>query len=372
MADIWHYPRTELAAKYLRNIVDFGAKRQTFFAERRTGKTTFLINDLAPAAEDANFVVSYVSLWQQKDAPHLALSDALDETVRRIKSQRNVLVRFFTAKVSKLKFDGDLLGAGKLSADIEFADNARKASPDDLQALSASFMSLVEALNGAPCLLMLDEIQHLATNAKFEPLTYTLRTLLDVAPDNIKVVFTGSSRSDLDRLFANSKAPFFNSADNIIFPLLDDEFVRHLLAVYRRVTGRDLPLERLLDIFHEHRNNAYYIHALVKGMALNAITDLDEGYARLRELIAEEGGSTGLWEKLSEYEQYCFLALANGTAIFSQSNLAELRLRPGKWDRSSLQRAIGKLQDRGLISKVGHGEYAIANQSLLLWATRQP
>ncbi len=371
MSDIWHFPRPELAENYLRQFNEFGLKRITLFAPRRTGKTQFLIKDLAPAAEQAGYLVCYVSMWEQKDAPHTALKDCFDDAKKRIEQNKSMFSRFFAAKINKVKFDSEVPGLGKFATDIEFAENPKKASAGELQELLTSYKSFQEVLGKKPFLLLIDEIQHLATNAKFEPLTYTLRTILDMSPDNIRVIFTGSSRSGLTRLFRDSKAPFFNFADTMKFPLLGEDFVLHLESVYQKVSGKSLNHSQLLEIFEALDHNAFYMHALIKTIAMQAFEDLDSAYKELLDNIADESEFETLWDKLTVAERYVFGAISAQIAIFSEDNLSELKHSEwGRLDRMTLQRALLKLEQKGLIFKEGHGKYNIEQDTLLRWARR--
>ena len=63
------YRRPELAAQMVRpllnpGVLDEGLRSGLFLSGlRRTGKTTFLLNDLIPALEEAGALVVYVDLW---------------------------------------------------------------------------------------------------------------------------------------------------------------------------------------------------------------------------------------------------------------------------------------------------------------------
>jgi hypothetical protein len=65
-ADPWHYPRPELAAKYLQ-VFDVGlSSARALFAKRRMGKSEFLEQDLIPAARDAGYLTVYLNLWDAR------------------------------------------------------------------------------------------------------------------------------------------------------------------------------------------------------------------------------------------------------------------------------------------------------------------
>ena len=54
--DAWHYPRPDLAAKYLQ-IFEVGLTSAcALFAKRRMGKSEFLEQDLMPAAREAQYL----------------------------------------------------------------------------------------------------------------------------------------------------------------------------------------------------------------------------------------------------------------------------------------------------------------------------
>jgi hypothetical protein len=68
-ADPWHYPRPELAAKYLQ-VFDVGlSSARALFAKRRMGKSEFLEQDLIPAARDAGYLTVYLNLWDARSQP---------------------------------------------------------------------------------------------------------------------------------------------------------------------------------------------------------------------------------------------------------------------------------------------------------------
>ncbi|MGE8383805.1 MAG: ATP-binding protein, partial [Pseudomonas putida] len=73
------FPRRELAAEMARQLLkpstlDIGLRSGLFFSGlRRTGKTTFLKNDLIPALEEMGALVIYVDLWSDTQTSPVAL-----------------------------------------------------------------------------------------------------------------------------------------------------------------------------------------------------------------------------------------------------------------------------------------------------------
>ena len=73
MVDLWHFPRREFTARVLKLLGDGPGQALTLFGPRRTGKTEFLIKDIAPLAEQRGHRVIYASFWQAPLSP-LALA----------------------------------------------------------------------------------------------------------------------------------------------------------------------------------------------------------------------------------------------------------------------------------------------------------
>ena len=67
MKDPLYFPRTELAAALLGSLKSGISSAFTLFAPRRMGKTQFLTNDIAPAAEKDGFNVFYFSFMDNRD-----------------------------------------------------------------------------------------------------------------------------------------------------------------------------------------------------------------------------------------------------------------------------------------------------------------
>ena len=67
--DSWHFERAELSARILTLLTGGPAQALTLFAPRRTGKTEFLLKDLAPLAERRGHRVIYASFWQAPLSP---------------------------------------------------------------------------------------------------------------------------------------------------------------------------------------------------------------------------------------------------------------------------------------------------------------
>ena len=340
----WHYPRPELARTHLAQLFDQGLSRLAFFGRRRIGKTEYLKRDLIPAAAQKGVVNTfYCSFWENKDQPHLALIRALQDALPQHQT--------------KVKAKAGLnIGVLDFLAEVERPDRPRPALPNELSLATISFHQWVRHLEGQPGLIVLDEIQHLATSSAFANFAASLRTRLEMAPANIAVIFTGSSLADLQRLFNDQKAPFFNFATVVDFPLLDRPFVDHLAGIHQQITGMVINADRLWDLFNRSGRNAQVITGLVSQMVLRKSDDIESVWGDIEiELTGEGGWCEKVWADLLLSDQAVYLLLLEGQDLFSESSLA-LYDRLG-FSRGSAQQAIKRLINRSVIVRSGHGRY---------------
>ncbi|MGE5466923.1 MAG: AAA family ATPase [Ignavibacteria bacterium] len=343
----WHFARSELATSYLEKTFGAGISRLAFFGRRRIGKTEFMRLDLMPAAQARGIPALYCSMWENKDRPYLGLIRALREQVEPVREVKH-----------KLAIQTSLWEQAEIGVELERASKPVAASTGELQELTALFQELLKQSKreGLPCLLVIDEIQHLATSAKFATFAATLRTMLDMAGEQVRVVFTGSSYADLQRLFRDNKAPFYDFASVVVFEPMSHDFVHHLEDIYRRIVRQVLPAGRLGEIFEEVGRNAHITRALVERLILRLSRDIDaEWEAYKSELHGPEGWCEKQWEGLHESDRIVYRLVMEGQELFSEASLA-LYAKAG-FSRGSAQQALARLQNRGLISRVAHGRY---------------
>jgi len=67
-ADAWHYPRPELAAKYLQ-VSTSDSRPPRIICQAADGKIGVLEQDLIPAARDAGYLTVYLNLWDARSQP---------------------------------------------------------------------------------------------------------------------------------------------------------------------------------------------------------------------------------------------------------------------------------------------------------------
>lgn len=351
--DIWHYPRKSLAT-FILNGMDKGLlQRVSIFAPRKRGKTQFIQKDIIPMARERRVLPIYVDFWMQKDDPKgIFIKSVIDACERN---------GGFLHKLGKaLSFKK--LGVSAVGGKVEIERSKKE--------LTVSLFDVFQRLNDLdmPVLLLLDEVQHLATRKEFDIFTAALRSFVVNRQDNnIWCIFTGSSQEGLSRLFKDNKAPFYNSSQTQIFEELDVDFVEFELAVFKKVTGGiELDQDKALDILiKQNRAPARFIDML-KNMALNMVHDLDVGAQRydVDRLESEEHFSS-LYTQLKpiEWAILKLVAANESKGLYTQAGLAKVKAfidtseaNVTKW---SVKNAVERLKTLELIYSLERGKLEI-------------
>ena len=357
-SDAWHFPRRDFAVRVLALLTDGPAQALTLFGARRTGKTEFLLKDLAVAAEARGHRVIYASFWQASLSPAAVLLHALETALGK---ERGRGLRGLAPKVSF-----SVAGA-KAEVNLAALDAAKKP-PDDV------LLHLDDLLERAsrgrkPTLLLLDEAQELALAAGNRPLVAALRTSLDKRADRLKTVFTGSSRDGLAAMFSARQAPFFHFATAIDLPRLDAPFVEHLLGAFQAASSRALDPGEMLAAFERLHANPFFFRVLLEALLRDPAITVADALASLRERIAEELGYVETWLGLTPLQRAVAGALAaNGQRPFSQPFRERVgaMLREEPPSAAQVQAALRRLRRLG-VADTPLGEWALADAEFAAW-----
>src|SRR5471032_1527080 len=193
-------------------------------APRRTGKSTFLRNDLIPECTARGWLPVYVDLWTNREIdPAELISGAIGKALGE-----------FESAVSK---------AAK-KAGIEKISLLRTLSWDFTKPQLPAGTTLTHALDvlhqvsGQMIVLIVDEAQHALNSEGGVNAMFALKAARDhlnggSTADGLRLVFTGSSRDKLANLVLKSKQPFFG-AHITPFPLLSRDFVEFVTDLWNQ------------------------------------------------------------------------------------------------------------------------------------------
>ena len=363
--DSWHFERAELSARVLTLLTGGPAQALTLFAPRRTGKTEFLLKDLAPLAEHRGHRVIYASFWQAPLSPLAVLLHALETSLKRGKPGDRVRSAAL-ALAPRLSLSGLASDAG-MNAEIDLT--ALKGKPPGDLLLHLDDLLERASRKRRATLLLLDEVQELARAPGNTPLVAALRTSLDKRSDRLKAVFTGSSREGLAAMFSARQAPFFHFATPIELPALGASFVDHVLGTFRKVSRRTLARRDMLRAFEKLHANPYFFRVLVETLLYDPALGVEAALGRVRERIAADLGYPGVWLGLAPVQRATARVLAAGAGRpFSQRFRQAVGIALGEETppAARIQAALRRLERLGL-ADTHTGDWALVDPELAAW-----
>lgn len=357
--DHWYFARNDLAKHYL-ELFDVGIQSYlAVIAPRRRGKTLFLLKDLAPSALKKGYLPVYASLWQNMDAPHegilLSLQSAI-ATIHKKKAFNNLL----QADIRKTTLSNELLG----KMEIEFSSQPVKATPTDLTLLEQRLEALEKKAKKKTILLMVDEVQHLATSELFSALAHSLRTVLDKRQGRVKAIFTGSSRHYMDLLFNSASSAFYHFVDRAPFPPLEAGYINFLHEKLAKEHNVLVSAKALQSVFANFDHSPYWMMKLVSHL-ITYRTTLPEAESQTIGLLETSEGLDKLAKQLKPIDKIVFCAIANHIAPYSKPVLEQIGEETHlKGSQSNVQRSISRLCTLQIISAQGRGLYHVEKPGL--------
>ena len=375
LADPWHYPRPDLARHFLDRFTRANSSRGSyFFAPRRKGKTQFLLLDLAPAAVKRRYIVVYSSMWDDLNRPHLALLNSFRDALAAKKRGRGVLAGGFANALRGVKAKAAFKGI-EVSADLEFAKNPIDPTSAELKEIEDLIKTLAGRDKQHSLLLMIDEIQHLASRPEFEVLASKIKTLSDKV-GSMDLIMTGSSRTGMSELFQENK-PLYNISFPEEFSDLDDGFVTHLVKAYGFITnGRKVNETALLRLFKSVDRSPFYLRGVIEAMILQPTLSIDEANERMMDAVSMTGRYEERWNDLKLIDQLVLMKAIDGEPLYTEEALGEFtnqvkaqKRRPKEVSRGLVQSTVRRLTDMHyMTARAGtRGKYDIELMGFREW-----
>ncbi len=354
----WHFPRTDLAESILDRFEIGATTALTLFAPRRMGKTEFVVQDLLPMARERGYLSIYVNFWDRKQDP----ADSLILGLTKATSQLST--------ASKIKQNLSRFKAGGIRTPIGGANLQLQGLSTDskLEAIQTLFDRLLT--DGRKLLIALDEVQHLGTNAAFEPIVYALRGLLDPHRDQVHVLYTGSSRSGLQRLFRRRNAPLFSSSQQIDLPEFGTDYLAYMAKIFQQATGRVLNLDACKEAFRLVKRVPYDYRQIIDLLILHGGEDI---LAITQAYLADhslEAIYQAEWQALKPVDQAVLVWIIKGksgpyTGEARQFIANQLGL--DSVDTATVQNAVNRLRGASKIAPVSLGCYELEDPYYADW-----
>lgn len=365
------FHRTALAQKLARLIladaVGSAASSGVFLAApRRTGKSTFLREDLRPQLQAMQAKVLYVDLWADRKADP---GDVIVGAVRNALARHDgVVTRLARAAgmekvtIGGLAFSLDRIGLG---AQVSLSTALAELSDEVRQ----------------PIVLIIDEAQHAITTDKGYDALYALKAARDELNSSrhhgLRIVATGSNRDKLAML-RNSKDQAFFGAPLQPFPPLGRDYVVWFCQ------GVDLPgaldpdeVERL---FERAARRPEILGAAADALRFDFELEAQDTGRRFAEAVEQQIQAADaqtlrvihaltplqsavlrvLAARKDQYAPFEEATIAAYRAVLARIALEE-KLNP---DVSNTQAALQALQDKSLIWREKRGVYALEETGL--------
>ena len=370
MAEVFRRPRlaAELADRLLRpGVLDEGLRSGLFLSGlRRTGKTTFLRTDLVPELEAQGAVVIYVDLWSDtKASPASLVQSAVRQTLSQLATPSSPLL----ARLRRIK-GLDLGGMG-----FRFGFQLEQLGEIGGATLAQAFTDVVDQSRG-DVVLIVDEVQQAITTEDGNQMLLALKAARDAinprsgTPGHFLFLGTGSHRALVSELTARRNQAFAG-ATSLPYPVLDQEYVRHVLERLHDEGMQPLPSTDAAWIAFQtlgHRPEEF-LRALGQ-LRLNPSSQLAPD--QLLPVIAATLRGSAADLELLKVEQIGGLATAifdrvarsDGPArgIFSAEAAAGYGEAIGREVRvDDIQPVVNELLAANVLMRLGHGLYGVTD-----------
>ncbi|WCM92779.1 AAA family ATPase [Acidovorax sp. NCPPB 2350] len=368
------YHRTVLAQQLVQSLQGrslLGDAHNGLFlaAPRRTGKSTFLQGDVAPALQQAGVEVVYVDLWADtRRDPGTLIAEAI---AKALQSHLGLVAR--AARKAGVK---GVKVAGALDIDIS------KIGQVEGMTLVDALRSLHQAA-GRAVALIIDEAQHALTSEAGEAAMTALKSARDQMNQpghvNLMLVMSGSDRDKLLRLVVSAAAPFYGSQIQAL-PPLDTDFIAHVAGLVEAQRPDLVPVDRaaLQAAFASFGHRPQFFMAAM-GAVLSPLSGHNGRFEPALQQAAQDQQAQDEAQMESDYlglkptEQAVLWRMLDQGPRFRPYDAEALRFYREKLGRpvsvQQAQKALESLRQRtpALVWKSARSEYAVEDAAMHRW-----
>jgi hypothetical protein len=335
------------------------------FAPRRYGKSS-LIWRVARELGSEEVLVAQVDLMRTPTKEKLA--EKLAQTIHE-----DVASRLFRAK-ERLRIFAGLRIKPTVTVDpddgsLSFSFDAR-ADKQDIDATLEGLLALPGRLaveRDRRVALVLDEFQEVVD---IDPgLPKLMRSVFQEQPE-VAHVYLGSKRHMMQRIFNDENEPFWRSAKQFELGVIPRALFERFASEQFARTGRKLSAEAAADVLELTGGHPYAtqeaFYFLWEQTPRDEIADMDRLTRALEALLRSEHAHFSLlWERAAAAQRLVLLALAAEQPGRPLSS--DYQNRHSLPSTATVQTALGALVDAELLSRIGRGEYRIAEPFLAEW-----
>jgi uncharacterized protein len=338
------------------------------FAPRRYGKSS-LVWRVAQELVKEDVLVAQVDLMRTPTKDQLAAK--LAKTIHE-----ELATRLWAAK-ERLKVFAGLRIVPSISIDpndgtVSFSFDAR-AADEDIDATLEELLTMVGRIAAdrkRRVVLVLDEFQEVVD---IDPnLIKVMRSVFQEQPE-VAHIYLGSKRHMMQRIFNDENEPFWRSAKQMELDVIaPDLFAPYALARFKK-TGRKLHREacdRALELTGGHpyatQELLYFLWEATPPGESAGLGAVDAALDAT--LLSEHSHFSLIWDRASGAQKRVLQALAQEQPGRPLS--ADYQRRHSLPPTPTVQAALTALERGELVTRVGRGEYRIAEPFLTEWIQR--
>lgn len=346
-------------------VLDLGLRSGLFLSgPRRTGKTTFLLQDLIPVLENAGALVVYVDLWSDVSADPSALIYA---ALRSALKDQQTTTRDLRSRLQKRR--SLEVGAVGFTFGFQIADLGTPTGATIAQVAKEIIDQAKTDL-----VFIVDEVQQILTSDAGLALMQAFKAARDAVnarlntPGHFIFIGTGSHRAQLVGMTVHGKNAF-EGATSVDYPTLDEDYVQHVLQTLQQEGIKVLPslpvasqsfallgrrpeeLLRALRTLQQYKPQEADKYLPVIAATLKEVA-ADIEIKKIEELGVLAGA---VFHRVAQAEE-------GSSGLFSTAALGAYSGELGREvTADQVQRIAQLLQDHNIIVRKGYGLYAVTD-----------
>ena len=364
MDNVFHRP--DIAVPMATNILQSSAASASasglfLAAPRRTGKSTFLREDLRPELERQGALVLYADLWEDRKADP---GQVIVNAVRGELSKHDGVIQ----KLAKTAGMDKVNVAGVLSFSLD------KVGLGNGVSLTAALAALSDHVKKT-IVLVIDEAQHAIASPGGIDALFALKAARDELNSSrhhgLRVVATGSSRDKLAML-RNSRDQAFFGAPLVPFPALDEKYVQWFCE--RAKLPAPLDPKATHELFKQASNRPEILGAAVDTLRFDFALAAQDVAPRMEQAVREQIAASNretlqVINSLTPMQSSVLRVIAargQSYAPFEAATLAAYQAvakatvpEPVNVTEAAVQQALIALQDKALVWRAARGVYAL-------------
>lgn len=356
-----HFPREQLAKRLSNQVLSPGLTSIFLAAPRRTGKSTFVREDLRPLLEQKNAIVVYADLWENKS---IDPSEVIAKAILRALEENSATSKWFSGIDNvNLTIAGVGIGVQKAEKTVDLS------LTEALVALSDKTQRKI--------VLIIDEVQHSLVSVAGENALFALKAARDEVNSSkhhgMTIIGTGSNQDKLASL-RNSKDQAFYLTPLIKLPFLERDYTSWVA----KNSGLGLDEGTVWNAFEKTGYKPEIIQGVLRQMQLDFNLTGD-----LSEVFEEEVAKTVRQDRahqekkinelpVSQWSALVFLAQNNGQrGLFEKAaweecdKLARSRGEDIKFNSAKMQSALVALQEKKFVWNEKRGTYHIEDDQVI-------